>query len=390
MASALARVRSWFPEREFFMRSQGQVRFIRISSRLQMAVAAGIAGAVLLWLVVMAATLFSQFTAARDHAALLEREAAVASAESRVKKYRGGLEGVADDLDRRQDFIEKAIEGTIGELPKDLPQGTVSDSSDEARKTVSKISMELPEARRLAEVEARQLAFIERLTRFADSRAVQAETAIRRVGLNPAMLRASSREGQAKDGMGGPLIRLFTGRDETVDPRFARLGASLERMAALEKGLARIPNTLPASLEYISSGFGYRSDPFTGGAAFHAGLDFRGPVGAPIYAAAAGTVSFVGQRQGYGNVVEVSHGNGLMTRYAHMSRTAARNGQKVDAGGEIGKIGNTGRSTGPHLHFEVRINDRPVNPRPFLEANRHVQEIRAGSAAHSVNNLGGE
>lgn len=374
----MARVRAWFPEREFFMRSQGQVRFIRISSRLQITVAGAVAGAVLLWLVVMAATLVSQFTAARDHAALLEREAAVATAESRVAKYRGGLEGVADDLNRRQDFIEKAIEGTIGELPKDLPQGTVSDSSGEAQKTVRKISMELPEARRLAEVEARQLAFIERLTRFADARSAQAETAIRRVGLNPAMLRASSREGQ-----GGPLIRLFTDSDDTVDPRFARLGASLERMAALEKGLARIPNTLPASLEYISSGFGYRSDPFTGGPAFHAGLDFRGPVGAPIYAAAAGTVSFVGVKQGYGRVVEVSHGNGLMTRYAHMSRTVARVGEKVEAGGEIGKIGNTGRSTGPHLHFEVRINDRPVNPRPFLEANRHVQEIRAGSTART-------
>ena len=361
------------------MRSQGQVRFIRISSRLQMTVAGGIAAAVLLWLVVMAATLISTFTASRDRTALLEREAAVASAESRVAKYRGGLEGVADDLNRRQDFIEKAIEGTIGELPKDLPQGTVSDSSGEAQKTVRKISMELPEAKRLAEVEARQLAFIERLTRFADARSAQAETAIRRVGLNPAMLRASSREGQ-----GGPLIRLFTGSDESVDPRFARLGASLERMAALEKGLRRIPNPLPASLEDISSGFGYRSDPFTGGPAFHAGLDFRGPVGAPIYAAAAGTVSFVGQRQGYGNVVEVSHGNGLMTRYAHMSRTEARFGQKVEAGSEIGKIGNTGRSTGPHLHFEVRINDRPVNPRPFLEANRHVQEIRAGSTAHRI------
>ncbi|NLR69607.1 M23 family metallopeptidase [Novosphingobium sp. ERN07] len=359
------------------MRSQGHVRFIRVSSRLQMGVAGGIAAAVLVWLGAMGVTLVSQFTAAREHAELLEREAAVATAESRVAKYRDGLEGVADDLARRQDFIEKAIEGTIGEMPKDLPQGTVSDSSAETAKTVQKISAVLPEAKRLAEVEARQLAFIERLTRFADARATQAETAIRRVGLNPAMLRASAREAQ-----GGPLIRLFTGADESVDPRFARLGASLERMAALEKGLRRIPSTLPASLEYISSGFGYRSDPFTGGAAFHAGLDFRGPIGAPIYAAAAGTVSFVGVKQGYGNVVEVSHGNGLMTRYAHMSRTGAQVGQKVDAGAVIGQIGNTGRSTGPHLHFEVRINDRPVNPRPFLEANRHVQEIRAGSAQH--------
>lgn len=375
VAKATAQVRAWFPEREFFMRAHGQVRFIRISPRFQMGVAGGIVAALLLWLGAMSVTLISQFTAARDHASLLEREAAIASAESRVARYRGGLEGVADDLSRRQDFIEKAIEGTIGELPKDLPQGTVSDSSAEAAKTVRKISMELPEARRLAEVEARQLAFIESLTRYADARATRAETAIRRVGLNPAMLRASAREG-----MGGPLIRLFTESDDSVDPRFARLGASLERMASLERGLRRIPSTLPASLEYISSGFGYRSDPFNGGAAFHAGLDFRGPTGAPIYAAAAGTISFVGVKQGYGRCVEISHGNGLMTRYAHMSRTAAQVGQKIGAGAEIGKIGSTGRSTGPHLHFEVRINDRPVNPRPFLEANTHVQEIRAGAA----------
>jgi murein DD-endopeptidase MepM/ murein hydrolase activator NlpD len=354
-----------FTEREFFMRSQGQVRFIRISARLQMAVAGGLAFAAVMWLGTMVTTLISQYYSAQEHAALLEREAAVASAESRVEKYRGGLEGVADDLSRRQDFIEKAIEGTIGELPRDLPKGNVSDSSAEAEKTVRKISMELPEARRLAELEARQLVFIERLTRFADARAAAAETSIRRVGLNPAMVRNASTVGQ-----GGPLIRLFTGQDESLDPRFARLGASLERMATMEKGLARIPNTLPARLEYISSGFGYRSDPFTGGAAFHAGLDFRGPMGAPIYSAAAGTISFVGMKHGYGRCVEVSHGNGLMTRYAHMSGTNARLGEKIEAGAEIGKIGSSGRSTGPHLHFEVRINDRPVNPRPFLEAAR--------------------
>ena len=176
LREAVARVRGWFPDREFFMRAEGQVRFIRISSRLQMTIAGAIAAALLLWVLVMAATLVSQFTAARDHAALLEREAAVASAENRVAKYRGGLEGVADDLNRRQDFIEKAIEGTIGELPKDLPRGTVSDSTGEAAKTVRKVSAVLPEARRLAEVEARQLAFIERLTRFADARSVAAET----------------------------------------------------------------------------------------------------------------------------------------------------------------------------------------------------------------------
>lgn len=377
VAGLVLRVRGWFPDREFFMRSQGQVRFIRLSSRLQMTVAGAVVAALVIWLALVLAALVSQFTASQDRAALLEREAAVASAESRVSKYRNGLGEVADDLAKRQDFIEQVVESHVGELPKDLPKGTVSDSSAEADKTVRKISMELPEARGLAELEARQLAFIERLTRFADARAIAAETAIRRVGLNPAIMRASSREAQ-----GGPLIRLVTGANDEVDPRFARLGASFERMSALERGLERIPNTLPASLEYISSGFGYRADPFTGGAAFHAGLDFRGPVGAPIYAAAAGTVSFTGVRQGYGNCVEISHGNGLLTRYAHMSRIVSRVGQRVDAGSTIGLIGNTGRSTGPHLHFEVRIHDRPVNPRPFLESNRHVfQEARAGKPA---------
>jgi murein DD-endopeptidase MepM/ murein hydrolase activator NlpD len=86
------------------------------------------------------------------------------------------------------------------------------------------------------------------------------------------------------------------------------------------------------------------------------------------------SVSFVGHRQGYGNCIEISHGNGLLTRYGHLSGFRARVGQEVVAGTVIGAMGSTGRSTGPHLHFEVRINDRPMNPRPFLEAARNVQQ----------------
>jgi murein DD-endopeptidase MepM/ murein hydrolase activator NlpD len=180
---------------------------------------------------------------------------------------------------------------------------------------------------------------------------------------------------------GGPFQGLFTSRDGSLDPRFQRLGISLARMDALERGLAGIPQVNPASMEFISSGFGYRADPFTGGGAFHAGLDFKGPIGAPIYAAAAGKISFAGVRQGYGNCIEIDHGNGLMTRYAHMSRFVAQLDQVIPAGTVIGAIGNTGRSTGPHLHFEVRINDRPVNPRPFLEAAAHVQQEAAAARA---------
>ncbi len=354
-----ARLVRWFPQREFFMRSEGHVRFLRISTRLQAGVAAGLGAAVLVWVGVLGWALIGQLSAGSNARSLLTREAAVASAETRVTRYRANLDAVAGDLKRRQDFLEKAVQGVIGPIPDTLPKGTVSDSSGETARTVHKISQAMPEAVPLARIEARQIAFAERLTRFADDRARAASGAIRKVGLNPATVIADDARAQ-----GGPLIRLGVG----IDPRFLRMAASLGQMSAMNAGLAHIPNTMPASFQYISSGFGVRTDPIEGGAAFHPGLDFKGPKGAPIYAAAAGTVSFTGQRSGYGNCVEISHGHGLITRYAHMSRITAHPGQPVTPGTPIGLIGSTGRSTGPHLHFEVRLNDRPVNPRPFLEA----------------------
>lgn len=370
------RLRTWFPDREFFMRSQGQVRFIKVSSRVQMIAAAIVSALLVAWLVSMSAMAISQYLSTRDRLALLDREAKVATAENRVAEYRDDLHSVAQDLSRRQDALERMTEV----LPDDIKAGgTVTDSTGEAAKTIDKVSTALPEAAGLAKIEARQLALVERLTRFADRRSAEASQRIRALGLNPAMMLARIDDRSAQ---GGPLIELFSPGKRGLDPRFERLGLSLARMEALERGLAGIPQFLPASLDYISSGFGYRSDPFTGGAAFHAGLDFKGPIGAPIYAAAAGTVSFVGGQQGYGNTVEIDHGNGLMTRYAHMSGFRATVGQRVEPGQLIGLIGSTGRSTGPHLHFEVRINDRAVNPRPFLEAASHVQqETGSGQSA---------
>jgi len=376
-----SRLRTIFPDREFFMRSQGQVRFIKVSSRLQITAALSAAALLSAWLVAMAAMAISQYASSRDRMALLDREARVASAESRVSEYRDDLGKVANDLSRRQDFLEKMN----GAYLEDLAGGkddTVSDSSGEAAKTVNKVSAALPEAAGLARIESRQLAFAERLTRFADRRAAKAADRIRKLGINPGEMIAALDDRSAQ---GGPLISLNLSDADPLDQRFERLGLSLARMNALERGLAGIPQVLPARLEFISSGFGYRADPFTGGGAFHAGLDFRGPVGAPIYAAAEGRISFAGIKQGYGYCMEIDHGNGLLTRYAHMSRFVARPGQEVAAGDTIGAIGSTGRSTGPHLHFEVRIHDRPVNPRPFLEAASHVLEENraAGGARHA-------
>src|SRR3546814_6110211 len=121
--------------------------------------------------------------------------------------------------------------------------------------------------------------------------------------------------------------------------------------------------------------YGYRSDPFNGHAAFFAGLDFPGSMGQPILAAASGKVSFVGQRSGYGNVIEVTHGNGILTRYAHLSGFSARVGQQVARGDAIARMGSTGRSTGPHLHFEVRVNGNAINPRRSEEHTSELQSL---------------
>jgi murein DD-endopeptidase MepM/ murein hydrolase activator NlpD len=369
VAAVRDRLNSWFPDREFFMRSRGHVRFVTLTSKMQMLAAGGALAILLAWGGSMAVMGLMQY----HRADLLSREAKVQSAESRVKAYRDNLGKVADDLKRRQDFIE----AMAPMLPDDVkPDETVSNSSTEAQKTVKKVSELIPEAAGLARLEARQLAFVENLTRYADRRANRDAAALRKLGLDPKAVLVSMRTAQ-----GGPFEKLTTSSDGSTDPRFERLGLSLARMDALENGLEGVPQVMPADSGEITSGFGYRSDPFTGSGAFHPGLDFRGAFGAPIHAAADGTVSFVGQIRGYGNVVEVSHGNGLLTRYAHMSKTMAKVGQKVAAGDVIGAIGSTGRSTGPHLHFEVRKNGSVVNPRPFLENAPHVLEEARGILA---------
>lgn len=131
----------------------------------------------------------------------------------------------------------------------------------------------------------------------------------------------------------------------------------------------RTPAGMPAP-GYISSGYGGRSDPFGRGRAHHLGIDIDANTGDPVTAAAEGVISFSGVRRGYGNVVEIDHGNGYKTLYAHNSANLVRAGDIVRAGQQIAKVGSTGRSTGSHLHFEVKLDGRQVNPRQYLEKVR--------------------
>lgn len=157
---------------------------------------------------------------------------------------------------------------------------------------------------------------------------------------------------------------------EQVDTQFRTSGDQLSVLEALllgeEMERASLPSRSPVASSYVTSSYGYRADPFSGGRAFHRGIDFSARLGDPVMAVADGVVSYSGQRAGYGNVVEVDHGNGYVTRYAHNSRNTARVGDLVRAGTELAKAGSTGRSTGVHVHFEVWEGGRVLNPRQFL------------------------
>jgi murein DD-endopeptidase MepM/ murein hydrolase activator NlpD len=371
------KLRLWFPDREFFMRADGQMRFIKISSKLQIRAAGAVLAVALVWLVSLAVMAWGQYRAEADLASFIDEKARVATASERLKAYAGDIDKEVENLKQRQDFLEEMAQMLPEDIVAEGAKGTVTDSTAEATKTVKKVSQFIPQAAGLAEIEARQLAVVERLTRFADARARRAEAAIRKLNLDPGVL---SRE--AREGMGGPFEALAGA--ENIDPRFERLGLSLTRMAVLERALDGIPSVVPASVRSITSGFGYRHDPFNGSAAMHSGIDFKGAIGSPIFAAAEGRVTFAGRKGGYGNTVEVTHANGMLTRYAHLSRIDVRPGQLVAAGATLGGLGSTGRSTGPHLHFEVRVNDRAVNPRPFLETAPDVlKEARASRAERS-------
>jgi len=363
------RVAGWFVDREFFMRSNGQVRFLKISARLQRRVAGTAAAVVGLWLLITLGMMINQISVSTERMLLSAQQARVETDQERIEKYRDNMDAVAKDLQARQELTERAFEEHFGEMPA---LEATAPAGGEAEATARKIGLAVPGAAKLAEIEGRQIAFAERMTQLAISRSQKAENAIRQFGLNPEQL---ARE--ARDGMGGPFIPFFSKKKEVRDPRFTRMLTALERMEALETALAGIPTSMPAAVGLMSSGFGYRADPFTGAGAMHAGLDFKGPIGTPILAAADGRVTFAGWQGGYGNTIEITHANGLVTRYAHLSGFTVPFGREVKRGVQIGRMGSTGRSTGSHLHFEVRINGAAINPKKFLEANPDVLEIQA-------------
>ncbi|MBX9576218.1 MAG: M23 family metallopeptidase [Caulobacteraceae bacterium] len=369
---------SWFqrkfPVRYLYLRTGDDVRAVALKPWHQVM---GTAGAALLaaWTVV-ASTGFTldlltqtQADQAMNRArAMAERtnadlRARLDTAVVRMTATSGSLEELAHMVERRHVALTQVMTMFQGvEGAEQLLTPTVSDPD-----------APLTPTQRIVGVRMDQETLIDRAERLAQGRAERLRLAFRLAGLNPAAYAAGGA------GLGGPLVTADDPRalaaildvDEPFAARILNASTDLSDMRALTSVSASLPFARPTDAR-VTSGFGLRFDPFNARPAYHQGQDFAGPLNTPILSTAPGIVSFVGVRSGYGNTVEIDHGRGFKTRYAHLNATSVRVGQRVAVGQRIGAMGTTGRSTGVHLHYEVWMDGRAQNPARFMRAGDHL------------------
>jgi murein DD-endopeptidase MepM/ murein hydrolase activator NlpD len=218
-------------------------------------------------------------------------------------------------------------------------------------------------------LERRQIATLESLEQAARRTAQRLSAAFAETGLDAQRFTAAAKQ----PAQGGPLVPLGGKGLGPFETKLHLARLSIQQAEVMRRIVGGLPLARPMPHEFeITSGFGARSDPFTRGLAMHTGVDFRASAGTPVRATAAGKVIEAGYAGGYGNMVEIDHGNGLTTRYAHMSSIGVDVGDTVAKGDVLGRVGSTGRSTGPHLHYETRIDGEAADPLRFIRAGQRM------------------
>jgi murein DD-endopeptidase MepM/ murein hydrolase activator NlpD len=218
----------------------------------------------------------------------------------------------------------------------------------------------------LDKVESRQIAALNSVEDSMESRVRRMRGVFTDLGLDMPQLEAAT----PRSGTGGPYVPVkLPANAGAFERQLYRINVSRAQVERLNRTLALVPYRKPVIGEVeFTSGFGVRNDPFLGRPAMHTGLDFRAATGDPVRATANGKVVSSGWTGGYGRMVEIDHGNGLSTRYGHLSEIGVKVGDQIRIGQVIGAVGSTGRSTGPHLHYETRIDGEAVDPQKFLRA----------------------
>jgi murein DD-endopeptidase MepM/ murein hydrolase activator NlpD len=223
----------------------------------------------------------------------------------------------------------------------------------------------------LDRVEQRQTAALSSIEESYESKARRIRGVLLELGIDPGKPVGS----EAAGGIGGPFVPARVPKEALgFERQLNRINLARAHVHRLTRTLVSVPVRRPVDGDVEpASGFGERTDPFTGSPALHTGLDLHGETGDPVRATADGTVTAAGWSGGYGKVVDIDHGNGIITRYGHLSIIEVNVGQTIRNGHVLGRVGSTGRSTGPHLHYETRVRGKPVDPQKFLRAGQRLQ-----------------
>jgi murein DD-endopeptidase MepM/ murein hydrolase activator NlpD len=333
---------AFFRDRDLFIHDGSKLRRLRLSASVQ----------AVFFLILMMLVAWASYATAR----LITRPAGISTLTSSV-------EARARQIEQRQALIEAALSG---------------DRVDSALLAQAAAGGRVADTGPLARVEQQQLQQAALVAEALDVRYQVTAAELKKLGISPARVGAG--------GVGGPF-------ESAGNPTFKQLFNSWKKLDQLQDGVIAVPSDKPVQASVtMMSPFGYRSDPFNHRAAMHPGIDLSGAYGTPIYATADGTVLRAGWNSGgYGNLVEIDHGRGITTRYGHMSAIMVSAGQHITRGQQVGRMGSTGRSTGNHLHYEVRIDGRAVNPIPFMKSTDYVlaMQRRAGTASMDAVGVGG-
>jgi hypothetical protein len=400
LANFRERVLRTFPERQFFHRTGGEVNFFILGTRTQLTLVS-VAGVLALWCV------FTLFNLIWGHSPLRTASKELRVKEAQYERYivdaRAQEKDARDLLEEQQQQFElaaKDFQDKHNTIVTMLTQGGIANQEDELE-TISYAQTEVMMSPTVLDIVDRSprsefdVSETMKTGTVLDASLVNLEidqnkilvagegTIQDRIEFNRAIIRATGLSiddvlKNGGDGVGGPYIALESDTAEIKPgeflPRLDSIKARSAEIEALDKVLKAVPLAYPIDAEnYVTSRFGSRKDPFTKRPTMHSGMDIASYKLAPIVATADGKISFSGRRPGYGRVVEIEHGYGFKTRYAHLEKTYVKRGQKIEKGEKIAGMGSTGRSTSTHLHYEVLFEKRAVNPDKFLKAGQYVQ-----------------
>lgn len=302
-----------------------------------------------------------------------EEQRAVTEARERLQVSLGKIQRELDDLANRNFSLKGNLESVEGEL-----QTALIDRNQALFNGVQLNRLNRDLENRLLDLQQTELDTVERLSESTVDQIENLERVIRTTGLDVAnLVTAQPARPDLPQGQGGPFVSATTLKSDDLPGNVLRAGlqsldAQLRHSEALSSVVGKLPLAAPMKSFYITSNFGKRRDPVNRKWAMHYGLDMGGPPQAPVYATAPGTVTFAGWKGYYGRLVEIDHGAGLKSRYGHLKKIFVKKGQKLNFYDRIGLLGSSGRSTGPHLHYEVVFNRKVVNPAKFIEAGRRV------------------